>query len=164
MTIIKGAPALELAVSRTLAAGLNAEIDALNAAWADGITVNYPAEILTGYRKLIAEYPAVVVNFGLRGEVTSDMAPTYQTLVHHGTVTWISRSSDVHILDQEVKRGAVAIWQTLLKQPGLDGSLAGLTQLSLRSYEQSQIFKNGQSTLLMQAIEWSVAAEMAESA
>ncbi len=170
---VKGGPAVERAMAKMLQANLNAQIDTVWAAWAandtaDGITVPkaYPASVFSGYRLELPEYPVVVVT-SVGGRVEEDGMEQgglgWQTLAHILDVAWIVQSDDVHVLDQQVQRYTVAVWETLMNNPNLDGSLVGAALTNIESYGKSEVYQHERSKLMMQGAAWRVAVRLVES-
>ena len=162
MAIKKGAPAAEAAVANTIRTYINAEVDDVKTAWNDSIPLPYPVQVYTGYRRIIPEYPAIVVS-SVDGQETLDAASFWGQQEHRIDVSVICQSDDIHVLDQQTKRYLVAIWEVIKKHQDLDASLSGLAGVATRRYGRSEIYNIEKSHFLHQAAGWELAVHVDES-
>ncbi len=154
--------AAQTALANTLNTNINTQIDAVAAAWNDGIPLPHITNIYAGYRTVIGEYPAIVVN-AQKGKQTANGASLWAEIDHIVEITVIVQADDAPTLDAQIQRYLVAIWQVLMQNQQLDGSLSGLAGVDPMEYGRSGMYPLEKSTLLMEAAAWSVTVHVIES-
>jgi hypothetical protein len=161
----KGPEAVEVSIAATLALYLNAQIDAIQAVWADNVLMPYPKKIYAGYRMVIANaaYPALVVS-SLDGTQTAygGGGSGFGEIAHRLDVSVVMMSDNQHTLDIQTKRYVEAIWQVLMAHQQLDGTLPGLVGVRPQRYGRSGAYpqKGRGSNLVLQAAGWEVVVTM----
>lgn len=143
MPIKKSLPAVQAAVANTLTLNLAAEVSAINSVWTD-VTLNTP-QVFAGYRDPIPEYPAVVVSW-VKSTILADAATQWAEVNHEVEATVLCMALNAGDLDSQTLRYLTAMWEVFIKNPGLDGSLSGLSGLSVTEMARSQVYqvKSGQ--------------------
>lgn len=149
MAIKKSLPAIQAAVANTLSLNMAAEVSAVNTAWNDGLTLVTP-QVIEGYRDPIPEYPAIVVSW-VESSVALDAATVWQELDHDVEATVLCQAINAGDLDHMTLRYLTAMWEVLLKNPGLDGSLSGLIGFSVKKMARSQVYAIKNTNLLMRS-------------
>lgn len=168
-TYLKGPEAIERAIMKTLLSHINAEIDAVWAAWAatdtaDAVVVPkvYPAHINAGAVSEIYDYPTIAVTSD-SGRVTSIGAPNWMETDHTlAVIVWMI-SDDTTIIDKLTKRYLTAIAEVLLKNQGLDGSM-GFTGVDLVDYGRTPPAKLDLIPGLQQIAGWTVTVHTGDTA
>ena len=143
MAIRKSLPAVQAAVAATLTANLAAEVAAINSVWTD-MTLSTPL-VIAGYRDPIPEYPVVVVSW-VETSIALDAATFWQQANHDIEATVLCQALNASDLDNQTLRYLTAMWEVFVKNPGLDGSLSGLTGFAVQKMARSQVYqvKSGQ--------------------
>lgn len=155
-------PAVQAAVVNTLSTYINTQVDAVAAAWADTVPLPHIVSIYNGYREIIPEYPAITVKC-VSGIQKMNAATSWADIDHVIDITIIVQSDDETILEQQIQRYMVAIWEVLMQQQNLDGSLSGLSGVSPISYGVTKTYSLDKSRLLMETATWSAIVQMIES-
>lgn len=138
MAIRKSLPAVQAAVAATLTANLAAEVTAINSVWTD-ITLPMP-QVISGFRDPIPEYPVVVVSW-VKSTILADAATQWAEVNHEVEATVLCQALNAGDLDSYTLRYLTAMWEVLIKNPGLDGSLSGLSGLSVTEMARSQVYQ-----------------------
>lgn len=159
-TAVKGGEAAAQALANTLATYINAEIDAISAAWGDASTVPLPhvasANIYTLRRaQLPAEGVALVVSV-LGGEQTLNHATEWGQLAHHLEVAVVCQSDDLYVLEAQVDRYLTAVWQVVMKHPGLDATVATVVGCDPVRYGRSETYPHPKLPLMVLGGAWEV--------
>ncbi len=162
MTIKKLSPAVQVAVANTLTTYVNAQIDAISAVWNDGVPLPHVAQVYNGYREMVPEYPVILVS-SRGGKQRTNGATVWAEIDHRLDVSILVQCDDEPTLDQQMQRYLVAIWEVLMVNQGLDGSLSGLAGVDPVEYGRSGMYKLEKSTLLMEAGGWSIVVHVVES-
>lgn len=167
--IPKGAEAAERAVANTLRTNLPGMLSQISAAWAnddaaDGLVVPLPnpAQVYSGMTNLVREHPSVVVTSTF-GRETDDGAPLWGIQQHRLDVVVFCSSDAQAVLDRQLKRYLVAIWEVLKANQDLDGSLSGLAGVATTQYGRSHAYTGAHKPLLEQQAAWEVVVTVAES-
>jgi len=160
MAIRKLMPAVQASLAATMAANINAEIDAVNSVWTD-VALPYPT-VVNGYRSVLPEPPYVVISW-LNTKVQADASSAWQGLAHTFEVAILCQDIEENALDNQVQRYLTAIWEVGVKVPQLDGTLAGLIGLGWDRADKSVIYQHKTSKMLLQSAAWTGTVYLDES-
>lgn len=121
-----------LAVLNTLQSHLPAELAAIRTARNDTLPVD-PAAYLLHHRVTLAEYPTITVGSS-GGKLVDDGSGVWNGMEHSVEVMAALQSNDVVSLQTQSQRLLLAIQECLNKRQRLDGTVSGISGLSLGRY------------------------------
>lgn len=164
-TQIKGPEAVEHAVAATLRAKLNGELAATWAAWAtfdtaDGVSVPlvYPAQIIAGRQGIASDYPTIMVASDL-GIQRTNAAPNWGEVDHTlAVIVWLV-ADDVLLLHKMMHRYLTSIWEVLMKNQSMDGTIA-LTGIDPGEYGRAVPVKLGETAGIVHVGGWTFIAHV----
>lgn len=164
MATKKGAEAVAAALVATLSANANAALDAIWSAWGDATTNPevYPRKVFKFRQDLIREYPVWVVSW-LGTQQPSNGATQWAEQDHRFDVSALCRADSQPVLETQVVRHTLAIWEILMANQLLDGSLSGCSGVDLLRAGRSEVYADKSRTTLIQAAGWEVVVHVVES-
>lgn len=164
MSVVKGPEAAVAAVVATLSAHAQAALDAIWTAWGDGATIPEvaPRSVYKFRRDLVPEYPAWVVTW-LGSQQVNNGATVWGEVDHRLDVSALVRSDALSVLETQATRHGWAIWEILMANQQLDGSLSGVSGVDPLRAGRSEVYSDKSRTTLIQAVGWEIVVHVMES-
>lgn len=161
MAATDGPEAVILAVVNTLQTHLPAELAAIRTARNDTLPLD-PALYLAHHRVNIAEYPAITVGSS-GGKLAGDGSTGWNEMEHQLEVMAALQSNEVAGLQTQSMRMLLAIQECLNKRQQLDGTVLGLSGVSLGRYGNAvQRPANGKTSPWTAYVAWEVTVHTVE--
>ena len=156
----RGPEAFAEAIKATMQANLPTEITAVNNAWADSTPLVAPLRYEVFGRAIEGgPYPVLMVEPDI-GKQVSHGQTQWAEVTHSAVITLWFDGDDMLTVKQQRARYVWALWEVLMKNPALDGSL-GAIEVDPEEYAVDG-FKHENNPKLFGAAAWRVSATIAE--
>ena len=149
-TSIKGGNAVALSLAGALTSYVNAEVDAISAAFADTVPLPHvaAANIYVMRKAVIPAEGAALVVAPVGGKQLANHATSYGEIAYHMEVAAICQSDNDYILQAQVDRYLTAVWQVVMKYQQLDGTIDTVIGCDPVRVGYSEIYKPSHGAIL----------------